>query len=1217
MGGVGVKVSRGCGIKFTKTGWAMEKSMSTQSSGRGTPVDYGVQFHFNDLYEIGRGEPLFPSLRVKPQNPLQNRCSRAGGRGFWEPGCGPERGDRGGKSFRGFPLKTQGYSSNYSSLPRRTEKAEVVAEGANVGGVGGQLGALRRAQSHGSLLDRDEGVSSDDFQLSRPPGDGKSGSYGNLDGGIGVRREREVVSSRERVAESSMWDSSHQAVSNRSLESVRNNHSYPDPRQQANEPPSYQRQTPVNRLINRFDGVTPGSQQRGLLPAQQHPRATSPLLHPKPYNSPPPSAHSSLGHGQIPGSKVPGLSANQWGLEQPRRVDPSDSQVEFAEMSFEEEQVMKTVYNILRQGSSESDAVIRNKVKSIFQKFQSLMPKENPREEWIGEKRELETKVAQLQTALREERRDSASSSDPALKAELESCLEDNLQLQEMLDRKKKELNETQSELTQLRMDRDMAETRLREMEDHLAELQDELRRENGSKTDLMSSQAQLMEVLLLKQKLEETLRQRERELTALKGALKEEVATHDREIEALREQYSADMEKLRSSMEQVSQSHAGIEAERLRVNTSVRTLQQQLEDCRDESSHWMEQFHTTRDELRSTKQELLQIRLEKEESEDELKELKEKMSTVKQQAADSSQSEALNQELKRCRADMQKVRLELEKQRTEYDKKVMEMISLKKSHQNQEAEQKYEIDRLKDQLQRAKDDYAKAQEKNKQLPSPATISELEQKLSEAQREASQLKGKLSVTEEELETAKTGLSKAQMDVNALQDAQRDQEVANTRLKEKLLRLETQLQSNATESSEAELALQTEVRSLRSELDEAKRKASRLSQEHRELALRLESTERDRETLKQTISQLEDNKRQQEKAMEKLNKEHESLNVTSKEEIQNLKVQLEEQRERTRKEVQEALRHGNDSKSELERNQLNLRRLEEEMLRQKKELQLACEERDNHQLDKELLTNRLRHLEGEVEASKNSLNEKTREIRILEDKLKRMELELEEEKSSVEMLTDRVSRSRDQIDQLRSELMQERSSKQDLELDKNAMERHLKELRNRVAEMEGQSRSSVGVSQLENKIQELEDRLRTEEREKNSMLSSQRRLERKLKELNMTLDEERQTHTEQRDQLALRVKALKRQVDEGETELERIETLRRKAQRDMEEQMELKDALQARVTTLETDLKRKTQASMRPALDSSALSSDDDDDSLYDPSTITSFLTESNLQTSSC
>lgn len=69
-----------------------------------------------------------------------------------------------------------------------------------------------------------------------------------------------------------------------------------------------------------------------------------------------------------------------------------------------------------------------------------------------------------------------------------------------------------------------------------------------------MSCQVQLMEVCQQKKKLEESLRQRERELTALKGALKDEVASHDKEIEVLREQYSADMEKLRGSMEQVSQ---------------------------------------------------------------------------------------------------------------------------------------------------------------------------------------------------------------------------------------------------------------------------------------------------------------------------------------------------------------------------------------------------------------------------------------------------------------------------------------------------------------------------------------------------------------------------------------------------------------------------------------------------------------------------------------
>ncbi|XP_026120160.1 cingulin-like [Carassius auratus] len=139
------------------------------------------------------------------------------------------------------------------------------------------------------------------------------------------------------------------------------------------------------------------------------------------------------------------------------------------------------------------------------------------------------------------------------------------------------------------------------------------------------------------------------------------------------------------------------------------------------------------------------------------------------------------------------------------------------------------------------------------------------------------------------------------------------------------------------------------------------------------------------------------------------------------------------------------------------------------------------------------------------------------------------------------------------------------------------------------------------------------------REKSSVVSSQRRLERKLKELNITLDEERQQHTEQRDQLTLRVKALKRQVDEGEAEAERLEGLRRKAIREMEEMQEQKEALQSKVTALENELKRKIQQARQSALESSVLSCDDDDDDegLYDHSSITSILTESNLQTSSC
>ncbi|XP_049586753.1 cingulin [Syngnathus scovelli] len=1147
--------------------------MNTSSSGRRTPVDHSVQIRFiNDLRD-SRGQP---GSQPKPKSQNSSKYGVAvrvqGIAG--QPYVVLKDGKK-GDSY-GVQLRTQD-NSGYSSLPRRKERGELAVQGVDDGG------ALRRAQSHGSLLERDGegGAGHQEFQLSRPPGDGKSGSYGNLDSGLGVRGEREAAHHT--------WEGSRVNGSVGS-QSERRNFSSPP------------RQAPT---ANRFDHGRGGRQQMASSPSRESRGAVNHYA----------STQSSPGRGQnAPAHQQP--SAGRYvAVETEPRVTPDLLLDQSAEMSREEEQIMQTIYSILREGTNESDVTIKHKVKIICQRIQNLQHKDASLDS-TREKRELERKVAELQSALQEERRGSLGRSDKALKDELESCLDANLQLEETLAWKKKELHETQSELTQLRIERENAEARSRTMEDQLSELQDELRRENVNRTDVATMEAEMLEVCHLKQKLEETLRQRERELTALKGALKAEVATHDKEIEALREQYNADVEKLRSSMEQVSQSHAGIEAERLRINSSVRTLQQQLEDCRDESSHWMEQFHNTRDELRSTKQELLQTRLEKEESEEELKELQDKVNAMKQKMPDRNQTQTLNQELERRSADLQKAKSDLEKQKTESDKKVMEMIAVKKAHQEQEAELKYEIDRLKNQLQRAKDDYAKAQEKNKKLPDPTTISELEQKLSETQTEASQLKEKLSAAEDELEASKARLSRSQADLKSLEDAQKEQTESQTRLKEKVSRLEAQLLTSNAQSSEAELALHNEVRGLRTELDEAKRKASRLTQEHRELSQRADDAEKEKEALKQNVSHIEEIRQQQARALEKINKEFESLTVSSRSEVQSLKVQLEEQRERARKEIHEVQRHGSDAQTELDISQTNLRRLEEELSRQKKELLLACEERDNHQLDKEMLTNRLRHLEGAVEAGKNGLNEKTRETRILEDKLKRFELDLEEERSSTEMLTERVSRSRDQIEQLRAELMQERSAKQDLELDKNSMERHLKELKGRLADMEGQSRSSAGASQLESKIQELEEQLRTEDREKNSILASQRRLERKLKELNMVMDEERETHTNQKDQLTLKVKALKRQVDESETELERIDTLRRKAQRDMEEQTELKEALQARVTALETELKRKTTASMRPALDSSALSSDDDD-SVYESSIIAAILTDSNLQTSAC
>lgn len=88
--------------------------------------------------------------------------------------------------------------------------------------------------------------------------------------------------------------------------------------------------------------------------------------------------------------------------------------------------------------------------------------------------------------------------------------------------------------------------------------------------------------------------------------------------------------------------------------------------------------------------------------------------------------------------------------------------------------------------------------------------------------------------------------------------------------------QSQLASSASESSEAELSLQAELRGLRQELDEARRETSRLGQDHRQLSLRLEDREKERDQLTQTNTQLEEQRRQQERSLDKLNKEVRSV-----------------------------------------------------------------------------------------------------------------------------------------------------------------------------------------------------------------------------------------------------------------------------------------------------------------------------------------------------
>lgn len=91
--------------------------------------------------------------------------------------------------------------------------------------------------------------------------------------------------------------------------------------------------------------------------------------------------------------------------------------------------------------------------------------------------------------------------------------------------------------------------------------------------------------------------------------------------------------------------------------------------------------------------------------------------------------------------------------------------------------------------------------------------------------------------------------------------------------------QSKLHSSTPRSSEAEEAvevLEDENRSLKSQLEEAKRGATRLSKERDELTQRLEERDLEREVLKRGKTDLEEQKRLLDRALEKINKEVDPL-----------------------------------------------------------------------------------------------------------------------------------------------------------------------------------------------------------------------------------------------------------------------------------------------------------------------------------------------------
>ncbi|KAF5892449.1 cingulin-like isoform X2, partial [Clarias magur] len=556
--------------------------MNSLSADRKTPVDYGVQIRFiKDLDEMGggytertrgvggagaaAGSGTAPSSKYG----VAVRVQGISGQPYVVLKDG-EKGDSYGVQLKTQPQpQTPDPGSSFNSLPQRPRDNSQTPKDPY--------------SSHGPLSSPSEETVEFGSQLKRPPGDGQAGSQGEGERGT---TERCVSTSPSKFSEKKELGDLNEA----GLRPVRqagfggtvngtgkvgNPYTSSQPFSEASAPGPVEEEpveaidtkslAPINKLISKFNNSATSTlpnrirgrpQARTALQFDERKRSRSldarkekeeePLLSPtiNPYalsvnttstsslSSSKPTTSSSVGPGSSSIAKVPAVPASKAPTvnQTPRMFVAKEvmpalsketpdllcSQSQSRDPIKEgEDQEKHAIYEVLREGSVESETFLRGKANLIHERYRGL-------------KEDKETT---------------------------------NRRLQQQLDQTRRDLQHAQDRLAALCLEKEGMESRFHQQEDQLAQLQEELRRVSESAPhtdlvhmDLVALQTELTEAAMLRQRQEDTLHMRERELTALKGALKDEVANHDREMEALREQYSQNMEALQKTMQSVSQ---------------------------------------------------------------------------------------------------------------------------------------------------------------------------------------------------------------------------------------------------------------------------------------------------------------------------------------------------------------------------------------------------------------------------------------------------------------------------------------------------------------------------------------------------------------------------------------------------------------------------------------------------------------------------------------
>ncbi|XP_053147214.1 myosin-10 isoform X4 [Hemicordylus capensis] len=817
--------------------------------------------------------------------------------------------------------------------------------------------------------------------------------------------------------------------------------------------------------------------------------------------------------------------------------------------------------------------------------------------------RELQAQIAELQEDLESEKasRNKAekqkrdlSEELEALKTELEDTLDTTAAQQELRTKREQEVaelkkaleEETKNHEVQIQDIRQRHATALEELSEQLEQAKRFKANLEKNKQCLETDNKELAcEVKVLQQVRSESEHKRKK----LDGQV-QELQAKVTEGERLRTELAEKANKLQNELDNVSSLLEEAEKKGIKFAKDAASLESQLQDTQELLQEETRQKLNLSSRIRQLEEEKNNLQEQQEEEEEARKNLEKQVIALQSQLADAKKKvdddlgtiEGLEESKKKLLKDMEILNQRLEEKAMAYDKlektknrlqQELDDLMVDLDHQRQIVSNLEKKQKKFDQMLAEEKnisaryaeerDRAEAEAREKETKALSLARALEEAL-EAKEEFERQNKQLRTDMEDLMSSKDDVGK---NVHELEKSKRTLEQQVEEMRTQLEELEDELQ--ATE--DAKLRLEVNMQAMKAQFERDLQARDEQNEEKKRLLVKqVRELEAELEDERKQRALAVASKKKMEADLKDLEAQIEAANKARDEAIKQLR-KLQAQMKDYQRELEEARASRDEIFAQSKENEKKLKSLEAEILQLQEEL--AASERARRHAEQER-----DELADEIANSASGKSALLDEKRRLEARIAQLEEELEEEQSNMELLNDRFRKTTLQVDTLNSELATERSAAQKSENARQQLERHNKELKAKLQELEGsvKSKFKATISALEAKIGQLEEQLEQEAKERAAANKLVRRTEKKLKEVFMQVEDERRhadQYKEQMEKANARMKQLKRQLEEAEEEATRANASRRKLQRELDDATEANEGLSREVSTLKNRLRR--------------------------------------------